>query len=67
MEDRVLPGQSMQWSGIGCEVFHVAPVIAGETQEGADFGGVFGRANLSDGGDNEGSGRRPSLVTQWPR
>ena len=51
VEDRVLPGQGMQWSGDGCEVFHVALVIAGETQEGVDFGGVFGRANLSDGGE----------------
>ena len=57
----------MQWSGDVCEVFHVALVIAGETQEGADFGGVFGRANLSDGVSNEGSGKRPSSVTRWPR
>ena len=51
MEDRILLGQGMQWNGGGCEVFYIAPVIAGETQEGADFGGVFGRANLTDGGE----------------
>ena len=51
MEDRVLPGQGMQWSGDGCEAFYVAQVVAGETQERADFCGVFGRADLPDGSE----------------
>ena len=50
MEDRVLPGQGVKWSGDGCEVFDVASVVPGETQKGANFRGVFGRADLSDGG-----------------
>ena len=51
MEDRILPGQGMQWSGDGCKVFYVAPVVASKTQEGADFCGVLGRADLPDGGE----------------
>ena len=51
MEDCVLPGQGMQWSVDGCEDFHVAPVVSYKTQEGAGFGGLFGRANLPDGSE----------------
>ena len=46
MEDRVFPGQHMQGTCDGCEVFHISPVVAGETKERADFGGGFGRWNL---------------------
>ena len=49
MEDRVLPGQRMQWAGDCCKIFHITPVIPGKTQEGADFSGGFGRQNLLDG------------------
>ena len=48
MEDRILPGQCMQWPG-NREILHVAPVIPGKTQEGANFSGGFGRRNLPDG------------------
>ena len=41
MEDRVFPGQSMQGTCDGCEIFHISPVVAGETKERADFGGGF--------------------------
>ena len=50
VEDRILPGQGVQWSGDGCEVFYVAQVVAGETQKGANFCGVLGRADLPNGG-----------------
>ena len=50
MEDRVLPGQGLNWSGDGCEVFNVASVVPGETQKGADFRGVLGWADFSNGG-----------------
>ena len=49
MKDRVLPGQCMQRAGDRCEILHIAPVISGKTQEGADFSGGFGRRNLPDG------------------
>ena len=49
MEDCVLPGQGVKWSGDGCEVFNVAPVVPGETQKGANFCGVLGWADFSDG------------------
>ena len=49
IEDRVLPGQRMQWAGDCCEIFHITPVIPSKTQEGADFSGGFGRRNLPDG------------------
>ena len=50
MEDRVLPGQGMKWSGDGYEVFDVVSVVPGETQKGADFCGILRRADFSDGG-----------------
>ena len=50
VEGRILPGQGVQRSGDGCEVFHVAPVAPGETQKRANFPGVLGRADLPDGG-----------------
>ena len=50
MEDRVLPGQGVKWSGNGCEVFDVALVVPGETQKGANFCGVLGWADFPDGG-----------------
>ena len=49
MEDRILPGQRMQWAGDCCEIFHITLVIPSKTQEGADFSGSFGRRNLPDG------------------
>ena len=49
MEDRILPGQGMQRAGDGCKILNISPVISSETQEGADFGGVFGRLDLPDG------------------
>ena len=39
----------MQRAGNGCKILNISPVISGETQEGADFGGVFERLDLSDG------------------
>ena len=49
MEDRILPGQGMQRTGDGCKILNISPVIPGKTQEGADFGGIFGRLDLPDG------------------
>ena len=46
MKDRVFPGQSMQGTCDDCGVFHISPVVAGETKERADFGGGFGRWDL---------------------
>ena len=48
MEDRILPGQSMQGTCDGCEVFHISPVVTGKTKERADFGGCFGRLDFPD-------------------
>ena len=48
MEDRVLPGQSMQGTCNGRKVLYIPPVVTGETKEGADFSGGFGRRNLPD-------------------
>ena len=50
MEDRVLPGQGVKWSGDGCEVLDVALVVPGETQKGVNFRVVLGWADFSDGG-----------------
>ena len=49
MEDHILPGQGMQRTGDGCKILNISPVIPGKTQEGADFGGIFGRLDLPDG------------------
>ena len=49
MEDRVLPGQGVKWSGDGCEVFDVAKVVPGKTQKGANFHEVLRWADFSDG------------------
>ena len=49
MKDHVLPGQVMQWAGDGYKILYIPSVIPGETKEGADFGGGFGRRNLPDG------------------
>ena len=46
MEDRVFPGQSMQGTCDGYEVFHIPPVVSGGTKERADFGGGFGMWDL---------------------
>ena len=43
MEDRILPGQSVQRTCDGCKILYISPVVTGETEEGADFGGSFGR------------------------
>ena len=48
VEDLILPGKRMQRAGDSREIFHIAPVVPGKTQDGADFGGGFGRRNLSD-------------------
>ena len=50
VEDLVFPGQGVQWAGDGCKIFDIPTVIAGKTQERADFCGVFERMDLSDGG-----------------
>ena len=39
----------MQRAGDCCKIFHIAPVIPGKAQEGADFNGGFGRWDLPDG------------------
>ena len=49
MENRVLPGQGVKWSGDGFKVFDVASVVPGETQKGANLRGVLGWADFSDG------------------
>ena len=49
VEDRVFPGQGMQRAGDGCKIFDLSTVITGETQERADFRGVFRRLDLLDG------------------
>ena len=54
VEDRVFPGQGVQWTGDGCKRFDIPMVIAGKTQERADFCGVFGRMDFSDGGKKRG-------------
>ena len=50
VEDRIFIGQRVQWSGNGCEVFNVPPVVPSETQKRANFCGVLGGTDLSDGG-----------------
>ena len=50
MEDRVFLGQGMQRTGDGCKIYDIPTVIAGKTQKRADFCGVFGRMDFSDGG-----------------
>ena len=49
VEDGVFPGQGMQGSGDSCGILHIPPVIPGETEERADFGGGFGRRDLLNG------------------
>ena len=51
VEDRVFPGQGMQGTGDDCEVFHIPPVVSGETKERADFGGGFGRRDHPNGSE----------------
>ena len=46
MEDRFFPGQSMQGTCDGCKIFHILPIVPGETKERADFGSSFGRWDL---------------------
>ena len=38
----------MPLAGDSCKILNISPVIPGETQEGADFCGVFGRLDLPD-------------------
>ena len=49
MEDRILPGQSVQRTCNGGEVFYISLVVTGKTEEGADFGSRFGRWNFPNG------------------
>ena len=49
IEDCILPGQSMQRTCNGCKILYISPVVTGETEEGADFSGSFGRWNLPNG------------------
>ena len=49
MEDRILTGQSVQRTCNACKILYISPVVAGETKEGADFSGSFGRWNLPNG------------------
>ena len=42
MEGLVFPGQRVQLSGDGYEVFNVTPVVPGKTQKRANFRGVLG-------------------------
>ena len=44
----------MQWAGDSCEILDISAVVAGKTQEGADFCGILGRVDLSDGGKQRG-------------
>ena len=67
MEDRVLPGQGVEWSGDGCELFNIAPVVPGEAQKGANFRGVLGGLISLMAASREGFGRKPSSVTRCPR
>ena len=67
VEDRVLPGQRMQRPGNGSKIFDIMPVITGETQKGANFRGILGGLISLMAASSEGSGRRPSSVTRWPR
>ena len=54
VKDRVHQGQGVQRSGDGCKVFHIAPVVPGETQKGVNFRGILGRTDLPDGGKQRG-------------
>ena len=49
MEERILPGQSVQGSGNGGETLDVPAVITGETEEGAHFRGCLWGRNVPDG------------------
>ena len=49
MEDRILPGQSVQRTCNGCKILYISPVVTGETKEGVDFSGSFVRWNLPNG------------------
>ena len=49
VEDRVFPGQRMKRPGNGSEILDIMPVITGETRKGANFHGILGGTDLSDG------------------
>ena len=63
MEDRVFPGQGMQWAGDGCKILDIPMVVPArprkERTSVAFLGGLISRMVTS----SEGSGRRPSSVT----
>ena len=56
VEERVFPGQGMQWVGDGWKIFDIPTVVAGKTQERAEFCGVFGKVDLLDGSKQRGIG-----------
>ena len=49
VEDRIFPGKSMKRPGNGGEVLNIMLVISGETQKRANFRGLLGGTDLSDG------------------
>ena len=54
MKDRVFPGQGMLRCSDGCETLYIAPVVVGQAQERADFGGCFRGRDLPNGSQERG-------------
>ena len=49
VEHRIFPDQHMKRPGDGGEVLNITPVISGEAQKRANFRGILGGTDLSDG------------------
>ena len=54
MKYRVFPGQGMQRCSNGCETLDIAPVVASQAQERADFGGCFMGRDFPNGSQERG-------------
>ena len=67
VEERILPGQSMQGSGNGGKTLDVPAVITGKTEKERTSVAVFGGGMSLMAARSVGSGRSPSSVTRWPR
>ena len=49
VEDRIFPGKRMKRPGDGGKILYITPVISGKTQKRANFRGIPGGTDLSDG------------------